>query len=207
MVDAVLAMIGDAFRLRFTDTGDQRFFIAPEKIVLPEDLLRFRHRGGLPGHAEFGGKTMFLKFNTGPSAHGLPASVGEALALKKAGLSEFKVFAIEGEGALTAGGSHEAKNGAWGYGLGNLYWLVDWNDFGIDDRRTSSVVFGGPDEWFASHGWRVFGTLEGHDWNNIWKVFVDALDHPDELLPTAMYFKTRKGYGYGVYDNKSHGTP
>jgi len=30
---------------------------------------------------------------------------------------------------------------------------------------------------------RVFGTLEGHDWNNIWKVFVDALDHPDELLP------------------------
>jgi len=84
---------------------------------------------------------------------------------------------------------------------------VDWNDFGIDDRRTSSVVFGGPDEWFASHGWRVFGTLEGHDWNNIWKVFVDALDHPDELLPTAMYFKTRKGYGYGVYDNKSHGTP
>jgi len=97
----------------------------------------------LTGHAEFGGKTMFLKFNTGPSAHGLPASVGEALALKKAGLSEFKVFAIEGEGALTAGGSHEAKNGAWGYGLGNLYWLVDWNDFGIDDRRTSSVVFGG----------------------------------------------------------------
>jgi len=127
--------------------------------------------------------------------------------LQQAGLSEFKVFAIEGEGALTAGGSHEAKNGAWGYGLGNLYWLVDWNDFGIDDRRTSSVVFGGPDEWFASHGWRVFGTLEGHDWNNIWKVFVDALDHPDELLPTAMYFKTRKGYGYGVYDNKSHGTP
>ncbi|HAR40250.1 MAG TPA: transketolase [Coprothermobacter sp.] len=207
VVDAVLAMIGDAFRLRFTDTGDQRFFIAPERIVLPEDLLRFRHRDGLPGHAEFGGKTMFLKFNTGPSAHGLPASVGEALALKKAGLSEFKVFAIEGEGALTAGGSHEAKNGAWGYGLGNLYWLVDWNDFGIDDRRTSSVVFGGPDEWFASHGWRVFGTLEGHDWDHIWNVFVDALDHPDELLPTAMYFKTRKGHGYGVYDNKSHGTP
>jgi len=91
----VLAMIGDAFRLRFTDTGDQRFFIAPEKIVLPEDLLHFRHRGGLPGHAEFGGKTMFLKFNTGPSAHGLPASVGEALALKKAGLSEFKVLPLK----------------------------------------------------------------------------------------------------------------
>jgi len=50
---------------------------------------------------------------------------------EKAGLSEFKVFAIEGEGALTAGGSHEAKNGAWGYGLGNLYWLVDWNDLAL----------------------------------------------------------------------------
>jgi len=56
---------------------------------------------------------MFLKFNTGPSAHGLPASVGEALALKKSWFIGVQSFCHEGEGALTAGGSHEAKNGAW----------------------------------------------------------------------------------------------
>ena len=30
------------------------------------------------------GKTLFFKFNTGPSGHGSPAAAGEALALKLA---------------------------------------------------------------------------------------------------------------------------
>ena len=47
------------------------------------------------------GKTLFLKFNTGPSGHGSPAAAGEALALKRAGAGGVKVFAFEGEGGLT----------------------------------------------------------------------------------------------------------
>ena len=35
-----------------------------------EDLLLLRHNGHLPGHAEMEGKTLFFKFNTGPSGHG-----------------------------------------------------------------------------------------------------------------------------------------
>ncbi len=44
---------------------------------------------------------------------------------------------------------HETKNSAWGLGLSNLVFLVDWNDFGIDDRPASSVVHGTPEDWFA----------------------------------------------------------
>ena len=49
------------------------------------------------------GKTLFLKFNTGPSGHGSPPAAGEAMALKRAGADGVKVFAVEGEGGLTAG--------------------------------------------------------------------------------------------------------
>ena len=57
----------------------------------------------MPGHAEMEGKTLFLKFNTGPSGHGSPVAVGEAMALKRPAAAACKVFAFEGEGGLTAG--------------------------------------------------------------------------------------------------------
>ncbi len=207
LVYATLTVMGEAFKKRFLETGDGRFSIDESRIVLLEDLLTFRHRGGLPGHAESDGKTLFLKFNTGPSGHGLPPSVGEALALKRAGLSDVKVWTIEGEGGLSAGASHESKNSAWGLGVDNLYWLIDWNDFGIDSRPTSSVIHGTPEDWFKPYGWNVSGTEEGHDWESVGEVFDELETNKKENIPNMAWFKTRKGYGYGIYDNKSHGTP
>jgi transketolase len=154
------------------------------------------------------GKTLFLKFNTGPSGHGMPPAAGEALALKLAGAAEVKVFAVEGEGGLTPGGAHETKNSAWGLGLSNLVFLVDWNDFGIDLRRASSVVFGGPDEWFGAYGWRVLGTESGMDWGPVTRTLLEVAHGPNpEGAPSAAWFRTRKGRGYGKYDAPSHGTP
>ena len=71
----------------------------------------FRRRGGLSGHAEMQGKTLFLKFNTGPSGHGSPAVTGIALALR-AGAEGVRVFILEGEGGLTPGAFHETANSA-----------------------------------------------------------------------------------------------
>ncbi len=207
LIYAVLAIIAEVFKKRFEETKDERFKIDPSRIVLLDDLLKFRHRGGLSGHAEFSGKTLFLKFNTGPSGHGLPASVGEAFALKRAGLSDVKVWAIEGEGGLTPGASHESKNSAWGLGLDNLYWLIDWNNYGIDDRPTNSVIYGDPDIWFKSYGWNVVGCEDGHNWGAVLSTFEKLETFKKKNIPNVAWFKTRKGYGYGIYDNKSHGTP
>ena len=172
------------------------------------DLVNLRRRGGLPGHAEMEGKTLFLKFNTGPSGHGMPPAAGEALALKLAGAGDVKVFVLEGEGGLTPGASHETKNSAWGLGLSNLVFLIDWNDFGIDDNAVSSVVHGTPVDWFAPYGWRVLGTEQGSDWASVTRVVLDgARGENPEKAPTMVWGKTRKGRGYGKYDNKSHGTP
>lgn len=205
---AALAVLSEAMRLKYQQTGDERYKLDPARTVFPEDLLTLRRRGGLPGHAEMAGKTMFLKFNTGPSGHGMPASAGEALALKMAGAGDVKVFALEGEGGTTPGATHETQNSAWGLGLDNFYLLIDWNDFGIDDRRISSVVYGTPEIWFGAHGWRTIGTENGHEWADVTRTILEMVYGENAgKVPSAAWFKTQKGRGYGIYDNKSHGTP
>ena len=208
LVYATLAVLNEAMRLKYKQTGDKRYYVAEKRGVFPEDLVTLRRNKGLPGHAEMAGKTLFFKFNTGPSGHGMPAAAGEALALKMAGCDGVKVFAMEGEGGLTPGAAHETKNSAWALGLNNLYFLIDWNDFGIDDPPLSSVVYGNPQLWFESYGWRTLGTEQGMEWDAVAKVVLE-MTHGDNAakLPTCGWFKTRKGRGYGVLDNKSHGAP
>lgn len=210
LVYCSLALLNEAMLIRYQQTHDTRYAIKypAERILRWEDLLEFRHRGGLSGHAEMQGKTLFLKFNTGPSGHGSVAAVGEALALKRAGADKVKVFALEGEGGLTPGANHEALNSAWGLNLNNLFFLIDWNDFGIDNRPFSDVVYGKPEDWFASHGWNVSGTEDGEDWLEISMNLNKALaSQEDNPAPSAFWVKTRKGRGYLKYDNHSHGSP
>ncbi len=85
---------------------------------------------------------------------------------------------------------------------------MDWNDFGIDERRFSSVVYGAPQDWFASHGWRVFGTESGMEWGPMSQTLLAMVmsDNPAQA-PSVAWFKTRKGRGYLKYDNASHGAP
>jgi len=210
LIYAALAVLNETLRARherdprpeFTFPDDGRW------ALTWEDLLLLRRRGGLPGHAEMEGKTLFLKWNTGPSGHGSPPSAGEAVALKLAGCEEVKVFVVEGEGGLTPGASHETRNSAWGLGLSNLVYLLDWNDYGIDDPAISSVVPGTPQSWFEAYHWRVAGTMDGSEWGPVTQVVLEAArgDNPDRV-PSVAWIRTRKGRGYGKYDNKSHGTP
>ncbi|MEP6807291.1 MAG: transketolase, partial [Chloroflexota bacterium] len=210
LVYATLAVLNEVLRARAERDPNPDFAFPDDgKWALTwEDLLKLRRRGGLPGHAEMEGKTLFIKFNTGPSGHGMPPSAGEAVALKLAGADEVKVFVVEGEGGLTPGASHETRNTAWGLGLNNLVFLLDWNDYGIDDPAVSSVVPGTPETWFNAYSWRVTGTLEGSEWAPVTRAVLEVArgENPDRV-PSVAWFKTRKGRGYGKYDNKSHGTP
>jgi transketolase len=208
LVYAMLAVYDEALRARFEETGDPRYQVYKdrERALYWEDLLKLRHNGGLPGHAEMEGKTLFFKFNTGPSGHGAPAALGEAVALKHAGAGEVKVFAMEGEGGHSAGAHHEVKNSAWGLGLDNLIYLFDWNDHGIDPRAHSEVVHGTPREWFEPYGWRVAGTENGEDYAAITKALLAIVhDENPDGRPGMVWIKTRKGRGYYKYDAPSHG--
>ncbi len=210
LIYCTLAVLNEAMQIKYKQTGDPKYALrsSPEDTLHWQDLLNFRRRGGLSGHAEMEGKTLFLKFNTGPSGHGSTAAVGEALALKRAGALGVKVFFIEGEGGLTPGANYEAMNSAWGLALDNLYHIIDWNDYGIDDHPVSSVVYGKPADWYAAHGWRVFGTMQGEDWSAINQTILSMVQKENpERQPNMAWVKTRKGRGYLKYDNSSHGTP
>lgn len=208
VIYSMLAVYNEALRARFEETGDARYRIAHEKerALYWEDLLTLRHNKGLPGHAEMEGKTLFFKFNTGPSGHGAPAALGEAVALKHAGAGDVKVFAMEGEGGHTAGAHHEVKHSAWGLGADNLVYLMDWNDHGIDHRAHSEVVHGTPRDWFEPYGWRVAGTENGEDYASITKALLTIV-HADDTQgrPGMVWVKTRKGRGYHKFDFASHG--
>ena len=179
---------------------------AAERMLTWEDLLCLRHNGELPGHAEMEGKTLFFKFNTGPSGTARRPRSGEAVALKHAGAGDVKVFAVEGEGGHTAGCHHEVKNSAYGLGLDNLIYLFDWNDHGIDSFANSEVVHGTPEEWFEPYGWRVAGAEDGHDFAQITSALLEIVHAEDtEGRPGCVWFKTRKGRGYDNFDAASHG--
>ena len=207
-VYALLAVYNEALALRYEETGDERYLVpnAEERALRWQELLWLRHNGHLAGHAEMEGNTLFFKFNTGPSGHGAPAALGQAMALKHAGAGNVKVFAVEGEGGHSAGVHHEVKNSAYGLGLDNLIYLFDWNDHGIDGFANSEVVHGTPEQWFAPYGWRTAGTEDGEDYGAIAKALLEIV-HTDDTQgrPGMVWVKTRKGRGYYKFDAPSHG--
>ena len=210
VVYATLAVLNEALRIKYKQTKLDKYkhYKGDEFQLVWEDLITLRNNKGLPGHAEMEGKTLFFKFNTGPSGHGSPAAAGEALALKYANVPEVKVFAFEGEGGLTTGASHETMNSAWGLGLGNLVYFLDWNDFGIDARPFSSIVYGTPEDWFGSHGWHVEGTTNVEDWEELTNAYYKLLvTNADPNMPKVIYGKGTKGRGYHKIDYSSHGSP
>ena len=66
---AMLAVYNEALRIMHERTATRSYAsYTPRSVMLTwEDLLWLRHNGHLPGHAEMEGKTLFFKFNTGPS--------------------------------------------------------------------------------------------------------------------------------------------
>jgi transketolase len=85
LIYATLTVLNEALRIKYQQTGEDKYLTPnpEERALYWEDLLEFRHNKGLSGHAEMEGKTLFLKFNTGPSGHGSPPAAGEAFALKR----------------------------------------------------------------------------------------------------------------------------
>jgi len=210
LVYATLTVFNEALRVMHEKTGDDKYLVhgGAERMLTWEDLLGFRDMGGLPGHVEMAEKNLFVKFNTGPSGHGAPPCAGEAIALKRAGARGVKVFGMEGEGGHTAGCWHETKNSAYGLGLDNLNIILDWNDFGIDPHPTSSIVAGGPRDWFTPYGWDVFEAENGSEWDPVLKAILE-MTHGEGTpgRPKMMFGKTVKGRGYHKIDAPSHGAP
>ena len=195
----------------------------PARRLRLEDLLGFRRNPTTqtPLFQAFGAKpldghptpaTPFVRLATGASGVGVASSFGLALAaLDVYGEDAPRVHVIEGEGGLTPGRVHEALAFAATSRLHNLVVHVDWNQASIDTDRVTrdgeqpgDYVQWDPAELFYLHDWNVISVPDGHDFGAILDAQARALEL-DNGQPTAVVYRTVKGWRYGIQGKGSHG--
>jgi len=195
----------------------------PRRQLRLEDLLGFRQSPTkrTPLFLEFGSKaldghptpaTPFLRLATGASGVGLASSLGLAFAAADAyGEHAPWVHIVEGEGGLTPGRVAEALAAAGTASLGNAILHVDWNQASIDSNRVcrdgdvpGDYVQWDPVELAYLNDWNVIYVPGGFDFQQI----VAAQRAAQRLAngqPTAIVYRTTKGWQYGIEGRASHG--
>jgi transketolase len=188
-----------------------------------EDLLGFRrnpsvvtslfkkfHAKALDGHPT--PATPFIRLATGASGIGLSGSIGLAWAAADIyGENAPRVHIIEGEGGLTPGRVAEALATAGTASLDNVILHIDWNQASIDSNQVcrEGVTPGEYVQWTPAelaylHDWNVIYVPDGFDWQQITFAQRLALDlHNGQ--PTAIVYRTIKGWRYGMEGRASHG--
>lgn len=188
-----------------------------------EDLLGFRRNPSTrtPLFLEFGAKpldghptpaTPFVRLATGASGVGVGSSLGLAFgAADYYGQDAPRVHLIEGEGGLTPGRAYEAVAAASAAGLSNAICHLDWNQASIDSNRVTregdqwgEYVQWDPMEFFYLQDWNVIEVPDGFDFRLILTAQKAALEM-DNGQPTAVVYRTEKGWQYGITGKKSHG--
>ncbi len=199
--------------------------LAPEKRQLRlEDLLGFRKSPALktPLCKQFNSKfldghpvpiTPFVRLSTGTSGVGLGASVGLGLAAACSYKENTpQVNILEGEGGLTAGRCAEALAIARTAGLDNIVLHLDWNQASIDSEKVTGDENGAgeytawtPAELCYINGFNVIEVTDGLDFDQVYgaQKFAKTLRNG---CPTAIIYKTIKGWRYGMEGKASHGS-
>lgn len=141
-----------------------------------------------------------IEMNSGSLGHGLPTSVGMAIAGKKNGQS-YRVYTVMGDGELAEGSVWEGAMAASHYHLDNLCAVVDRNRLQISG--TTEEVMGQDDlhERFRSFGWHVIDVADGNNIDQLRRAFQEARETKDK--PTVLIANTVKGKGSPVMENKA----
>ena len=142
----------------------------------------------------------------------MASSIGLALGARDYyGADAPRVHIVEGEGGLTPGRVGEALAAAGTASLGNVLVHLDWNQASIDSEkvcRDGSVpgdyVQWDPRELFYLHDWNVISVADGSDFQQVVAAQRRALAI-DNGQPTAIVYRTVKGWKYGVEGKASHG--
>ena len=192
-------------RLRFEDLLGFR-----RNPTQPTPLFRRFAAKALDGHPT--PATPFVKLSTGASGIGMGSSLGLAVAAADYyGSDAPRIHIIEGEGGLTPGRVAEAVAFAGTSGLSNAIVHLDWNQASIDsdavtreDDRPGDYVQWDPMEYFYLHDWNVIEVPDGFDIALVNTAQQRALAM-ETGQPTAVVYRTVKGWHYGIEGRKSHG--
>jgi transketolase len=188
-----------------------------------EDLLGFRRNPvtKTPLFLKFKSKpldghptpaTPFVRLSTGASGVGLGSSLGLAFAaLDSYGTDAPRIHVVEGEGGMTPGRAAEALAAAGTASLRNAILHVDWNQASIDTNHVcrDGVVPGDYVQWTPMelaylHDWNVILVPDGRDFRQIFTAQRKAATMGNSQ-PTAIVYRTTKGWQYGIEGKASHG--
>jgi len=213
-----------ALRDELARAADPRLLPADvEERLRLEDLLGFRRNPttATPLFRAHGAKALdghptpavpFVRLSTGASGVGVASSIGLALAARDVyGTAAPRVHVVEGEGGLTPGRVAEALAAASAASLDNVIVHVDWNQASIDSNRVcrddgdpGDYVQWNPMELFYLHDWNVIEVADGRDFQQVIAAQRAALAI-DNGQPTAVVYRTVKGWQYGIEGRASHG--
>ncbi|MBN2183743.1 MAG: hypothetical protein JW746_00295 [Candidatus Krumholzibacteriota bacterium] len=195
----------------------------PEKQLRIEDLLGFRRNPTqeTPLFSKFKVKpldghpspiTPFVKLSTGASGVGVTTSFGLGFgAMDAYGKNAPFVHVLEGEGGMTPGRVSEAMATAASAQMWNIMLHVDWNQSSIDSDRVcrdgetpGDYVQWSPTEFCYMHDWNVILVENGKDIGQVLAAQELAMKRQNDQ-PTAIIYRTIKGWQYGIEGRKSHG--
>jgi transketolase len=212
-----------ALRNELARIGDPGLLPAEGRQLRFEDLLGFRRNptNRTPLFRKFKSKVLdghptpampFVPVATGASGVGLTAALGLALgALDAYGRRCPRVHIVEGEGGMTPGRVQEGLAAAATMGLENAFLHLDWNQATIDSEQAcpehgkpGDYVQWNPLELLRLHDWNVFFAGDGHDFKHVLTAQRMALA-VNNGQPTAVVYRTVKGWNYGIEGRKCHG--
>ncbi len=163
-----------------------------------EEIKSLRHIGAmLQGHPDMKG-TPGVDMSSGSLGQGVSAACGMALAAKYDG-SDYRVYAMLGDGECEEGQVWEAAMFASHYKLDNLCVIVDFNGLQIDGHVNEVAGLEPLDKKFEGFGFEVL-TIDGHNFDEIEAALNKAKTVKGK--PTVIIAKTIKGKGVSFMENQ-----
>jgi transketolase len=170
------------------------------KGYFPMEMLQTLNQNGtnLPSHADRL-KTPGVDMTTGSLGQGASTAVGLALADKNDGKTGVYTYLILGDGECQEGQVWESALFAAQRKLSNLITFVDANKKQLDGYVADICDLRSLAAKFASFGYNVIETEDGHDVGQIY----DAIEKAKacKTQPSAIILNTVKGKGISRYEN------
>ena len=135
-----------------------------------------------------------IEMNSGSLGHGLPVSIGMALACRMDGRKN-RMYVVMGDGELAEGSVWEGFMAGGHYKLDNLCAVIDRNRLQIWGSTEAVMHHENLEDRIKSFGWHVI-QVNGNDMDELDRAFEEARN--TKGCPTAVIANTVKGFGGGA---------
>ena len=190
----------DLFVLSKGHAVEAYYAVLAEKGFFPyEEVLAKFSKFGSPFIGQPTNKLPGIEMNSGSLGHGLPVSIGMALAARMDGRPT-RVYTVMGDGELAEGSVWEGAMAGGHYRLDNLCAVVDRNRLQISGTTEQVMTQDDQCTRWAAFGWHTI-SVDGNSIPALHAAFEEA--RATKGKPTVIIANTVKGCGSPVMENKA----